>query len=285
MSKVRDTGLVKSFYESGEIGSKTAYVEGKRHGTREVFYESGEIESKTAYVEGKRHGTREEFYESGGIWYRTEYVKGERHGTCEEFHKSGGIRIRTEYVEGKKNGTYEWFHESGGIRIRTEYVEGKRHGPHKEYNPKGDLVLDIVLETGRQINIKDSLNVVNLDKIIGFLDKLPTEKFDFNEARSKCGSLAYAMGWFPSIFPEVEYTSPYFRLNGMDDLKYYEMGSSILNVSKDIVFDLFSPQSKTSKLFPTLPVYGSEATPKEVSAKLKAFKELVMDETGTQLPI
>ena len=54
------------------------------------------------------------------------------------------------------------------------------------------------------------------------------------------------------------------------------MGSCILNVSEAIVFDLFSPQSEISELFPTLPVCGSEATPKEVSAKLKAFKELVM---------
>ena len=269
-------GTCEVFYKNGGIRIRTKYVEGKWHGTREEFYESGGIEIRTEYVKGEKHGTYETFYESGGIRGRTEYVKGERHGTREEFYESGGIRIRTEYVEGKKNGTYEWFHESGGIRIRTEYVEGKRHGPQKEYNPKGDLVLDIVFETGRQINIKDSLNVVNLDKIIGFLDKLPTEKFDFNEVRSECGSIACAVGWFPSIFPEVEYTSPYFRLNGMDDLIYYEMGSSILNVSKDIAFDLFSPQSKTSKLFPTLPVCGNNATPKEVSAKLKAFKELVM---------
>ena len=77
--------------------------------------------------------------------------------------------------------------------------------PHKEYSPKGDLILDIALEDGIQISIKDSLNVVSLDKIIDFLDKLPTEKFDFlNEVRSECGSVACAVGWFPNIFPEVE---------------------------------------------------------------------------------
>ena len=257
-------------------GTKTLWEryktkDGKKHGTREVFYESGEIESRIEYVEGERHGTHEEFCESGGVRDRMEFVEGKMHGTSEEFYESGGIRLRAEYVEGKKNGTSEWFHESGEIDFRDEYVEGKTCVPHKEYNLRGDLVLDIVLEDGMQIDIKDSLNVVNLDKIIDFLDKLPTEKFDFSIMRSAC-----VVELFPSIFTEVEYTNYLFRLNGMDNLTYFEVASLILNVSKAIAFDLFTPRDEISELFPTLPVCGREATPKEVSAKLKAFKELVM---------
>ena len=269
-------GTDEEFYQNGKIMYRIEYVEGKRHGTNGEFYRSGGIAFRTEYVEDKLHGTREEFYESGEIGSRTEYVEGEKHGTREEFYASGGIEFRTEYVEDKLHGTHEEFYESGGINFRTEYVEGKRHGPHRRYTLKGDLVLDIVLEDGRQINIKDSLNVVNLDKIIDFLDELPTEKFDFAEVRSECGSKACVVGWFPNIFPEVEYTSPYFRLNSMGGLKYNEVASFILNVSKDIARDLFSPLGESSELFPTLPVCGSEATPEEVSAMLKAFKELVM---------
>ena len=227
---------------------------------------------------GKKHGTEEWFYESGEIESRAEYVEGKRHGTYEWFYKSGEIMSRTEYVEDRTHGTSEVFYRSGGIRIRTEYVEGKRHGPHKELNPKGDLILDIMLEDGMQVNIKDSLNVVNLDKITDFLDELPTEKFDFSEVRSECGSKACAVGWFPSIFPEVKHADHGFRLNEMDTLEYGGVASFILNVSEDIAFDLFSPQRKFSKLFPTLPTCRSEATPKEVSARLKAFKKLVMAE-------
>ena len=274
----RRHGTYEQFHESGGIESRIEYVEGKMHGTSEWFHKSGELEYRTEYIEDRRHGTDEEFHESGGIESRTEYAEGKMHGTDEEFYKSGGIESRTEYVEDLRHGTWKWFYESGGIRIRTEYVEGESHGPHKEYNLKGDLVLDIVLENTKQINIKDSLNVVNLDKITDFLDKLPTEKFDFNEVRSECGSKACVVGWFPSIFPEVEYRGNRFKLNMMDGLNYIKAASYMLNVSEKIARDLFSPQDEISKLFPTLPICGDDATLKEVSTRLKAFKELVMAE-------
>ena len=262
-------------------GTKTLWEryeikDGKVHGTKEWFYESGAIRHRSEYVEGKRHGIYEWFYSSGAIMVRAGYVDGKRHETYEKFYESGEIECRTGYVEDRTHGTSEGFYKRGEIMSRTEHVDGKLNGPHKKYNPKGDLILDIVYEDGRQINIKDSLNVVNLDKIIDFLDELPTEKFYFAEIRSECGSTACAVGWFPNIFPEVEYTSPYFRLNSMGGLKYEEVASFILNVSEDIAKDLFSPRKEISELFPTLPICGDDATPKEVSAKLKAFKELVM---------
>ena len=133
-----------------------------------------------------------------------------------------------------------------------------------------------MLEDDRQISIKDSLNVMNLDKITDFLDKLPTEKFDFSRVRS--GSAASVIGWFPSIFPEVEDTGVGFRLNSMDGLEYIEVASYMLNVSEDIATTLFCPLNEINELFPTLPVCGDKATPKEVSTMLKAFKELVMVE-------
>ena len=34
---------------------------------------------------------------------------------------------------------------------------------------------------------------MNLDKIIDFLDKLPTEKFDFSLVRSQCESIVQAL--------------------------------------------------------------------------------------------
>ena len=274
---MEETKVVEKYFPGTKtLRERYETRDGYKHGTYEWFYKSGEIRVRTEYDEDEKYGTDEEFYESGGIRTRAEYVEGKIYGPCEWFYKSGEIMSRTEYVEGEKHGTYEVFYRSGGIMSRTEYDGDERHGPRKVYNPKGDLVLDIIFEDGIQINIKDYLNVVNLDKIIDFLDKLPTEKFDFSLVRSECGSTACVVGWFPSIFPEVEYTSPYFRLNGMDDLTYGDVASYILNVSEDIVFDLFSPQSEISELFPTLPVCGSEATLEEVSAKLKAFKELVM---------
>ena len=252
--------------------------DGKKHGTDEMFYGSGAIRHRSEYVEGKRHGIYEWFYSSGAIMVRAGYVDGKRHETYEKFYESGGIQCRTEYVEDRTHGTSEGFYKSGEIMSRTEHVDGRLNGPHKKYNPKGDLVLDIMLENTKQINIKDSLNVVNLDKITDFLDKLPTEKFDFNEVRSECGSIACAVGWFPNIFPEVEYTDVDFRLNSTDGLEYIEVASYMLNVSEDIARDLFIPRKEISELFPTLPICGDDATPKEVSTMLKAFKELVTAE-------
>ena len=210
------------------------------------------------------------------ILERCETRSGKRHGTFEQFYKSGRIESRAEYVDGKEHGTSEWFYESGKICFRTEYVDGKEHGLHKRYNLKGDLVLDIMFEDGVQINIKDSLNVVNLDKLTGFLDTLPPEEFNSKEPRSAC-----VVEWFPRIFSEVEYSElreGFFKSNGVDMLDYDDVTSFMLNVSYGVVAGLLNPQNGIHNLFPTLPVCGEKATPKEVSARLKAFKKLVMTE-------
>ena len=270
-------GIVEEYYPDTQVIRERYETKGgKMHGTCEWFHENGGIKGRTEYVEGVEHGVEEWFHENGEISIRTEYVDDKENKAYEEFYENGESQHRIEFVEDEKHGVEEWFHENGEISIRTEYVEGEQCGPHKEFNPKGDLILDIMLEDGMQVNIKDSLNAVNLDKIIDFLDKLPTEKFDFAEIRSECGSKACVVGWFPNIFPEVEYRGNRFKLNMMDDLSYEKVASYMLNVSEDTALDLFSPRGEINELFPTLPICGDDATPKEVSTMLKAFKEIVM---------
>ena len=57
----------------------------------------------------------------------------------------------------------------------------------------------------------------------------------------------------------------------MEGLDFAETASYMLNMSYNIAFDLFGPQRKISKLFPTLLICGYDATPKEVATMLKAI--------------
>ena len=71
-------GIVEEYFPGTKtLRERCETKDGRRHqGTRELFYESGEIGIRTRYVDGKRHGTYELFYESGKIGIRTRYVDG-----------------------------------------------------------------------------------------------------------------------------------------------------------------------------------------------------------------
>ena len=277
MLKIRNTGLVNGFTKVVRLCLESRLLKIGDTGLVNGFTKVVRLRLEPSMLKVRCTGLMNSLTKVVRLILEPSMLKIRNTGLLNRFTKdiTGGIWSRTEYVEDRKHGTSERFYESGGIRTRTEYVEDRKCGPHKMYSPKGDLILDIALEDGVQISIKDSLNVVNLDKVTDFLDKLPPEKFDFAEIRSECGSKACVVGWFPNIFPEVEYTKGRFRLSSMDGLEHIKVASYMLNVSEKIARDLFSPQDEISKLFPTLPVCGGEATPKEVSAKLKAFKELV----------
>jgi hypothetical protein len=131
-------------------------------------------------------------------------------------------------------------------------------------------------------------------KMADFLDKLPSEKFDFTIAYGKetpslikgCGSAGCIIGWTPRVFPRlVKYNpiatwqlhrvDPYFKIGDESKLTYPEVGEAVFGLSIDDAYKLFTPGIQCCLDLKDL---GYNATPKQAAKLLRSYVKKYMDE-------
>jgi antitoxin component YwqK of YwqJK toxin-antitoxin module len=81
-------GLVKYFYENGQIFQKVYYNEGKPEGKFSEFYDTGELKRTGKYQNGLREGSWKVYYKSGKIQQKGKYKEGEKRGIWKTFYKN-----------------------------------------------------------------------------------------------------------------------------------------------------------------------------------------------------
>ena len=116
-----------------------------------------------------------------------------------------------------------------------------------------------------------------LEKLIGFLEVLPRNRFDFAVVRRErqCGTVACALGWTPKVFPNlVKWGS------GEDELRYRGhkctwavIAEELFGLGRLTSVGLFSAHSQcyVSQRLRTM-TYA--ATPKQVARMLRQFLKL-----------
>jgi hypothetical protein len=131
-------------------------------------------------------------------------------------------------------------------------------------------------------------------KMADFLDKLPSEKFDFTIAYGKetpslikgCGSAGCIIGWTPRVFPRlVKYNpiatwqlhrvDPYFKIGDESKLSYREVGEAVFGLSADHAFNLFTPGTQCYFYLKNL---DHDATPKQAAKLLRNYVKKYMSE-------
>ena len=126
--------------------------------------------------------------------------------------------------------------------------------------------------------ILKSTNLINLEKMIDFLEKLPESRFDFNQVR--CGTLACVVGYFPEIFPgEVSLCSTSFFIKGSEDKPFYfsQVAGKMLNLPDSFASRLLSPVSRDYTISDEIPTCGTQASPLEVASMLKVVRDIVVE--------
>lgn len=76
IKKSKDSFLIKSYYESGQLHLIVNYVSGKKNGTAKVYYENGTLAGVATYVNGAIDGRYEEYYKNSKIHYQKNFVEG-----------------------------------------------------------------------------------------------------------------------------------------------------------------------------------------------------------------
>ena len=95
-------GLVKWYFENGNIYQEANYSNGVLNGKRKVYYENGKIENTRNYRDGDLNGSWVVYYKNGQISEKGNYEKNLREGVWETFYTNGKSKEKGKYIFDKK---------------------------------------------------------------------------------------------------------------------------------------------------------------------------------------
>jgi hypothetical protein len=87
---VRD-GLMKTFYETGEVRTTFWYEKGLKQDSARWYYKTGELFRTTPYKNDTVDGIQKQFYRTGAVRARIGYSKGMRTPFIQEYHSNGKL--------------------------------------------------------------------------------------------------------------------------------------------------------------------------------------------------
>jgi hypothetical protein len=114
-------GLVKYYYENGDIKNEVEYSYGKREGWRK-FYEPGKVlKSRIHFKDGIRDGQSYRYYDNNKLESFSYWMKGEQYGSIYFYYPSGQIeKYRCNDFFGNVVYVIQW--DEKGSKTREEGV-------------------------------------------------------------------------------------------------------------------------------------------------------------------
>jgi antitoxin component YwqK of YwqJK toxin-antitoxin module len=102
---VDETGDIQGEYivkkQSGEIISKTNYLNGLLHGEYRTWYDNGQLECHCYCFRNKIEGEYISWYDNGKIMEQTLYQNGVKNGLCKRYDKKGKLVMSRVYINGE----------------------------------------------------------------------------------------------------------------------------------------------------------------------------------------
>ncbi len=110
-------GVVKWYYENGNVFQQVNYKNGILFGDRKVYFENGKLKNETAYKNGKMDGGWKEYFENGKMKENGSYEKGEKEGLWKIYYENGKIKEEGEYVFDRKVDVWKVHYHDGTMEI------------------------------------------------------------------------------------------------------------------------------------------------------------------------
>ena len=89
------------YYDNGQKKSEYNYVKNKRYGDCATWFDSGQIASKSSYDANGKTGKWIEWFKDGGTDNEEHFLNDLKHGECTYYHYSGKISAIEYYTNGK----------------------------------------------------------------------------------------------------------------------------------------------------------------------------------------
>jgi antitoxin component YwqK of YwqJK toxin-antitoxin module len=97
------------FADGKRVFSEENYVDGVLHGVVKNYYDNGNLTEETYYKDGKKHGTSKIYTESGILIEDVNYENGKLNGLAKYFDIKGVIKEKGMYADGERKGKWEFY--------------------------------------------------------------------------------------------------------------------------------------------------------------------------------
>jgi len=96
------TGIIKSYYENGNLESEGNFKDGKLNGLSKLYYENGNLKSEANFKDDKLEGLSKEYYENGNISTEANFKDDKLEGLLKLYYENGYLIAQYYYKDGKK---------------------------------------------------------------------------------------------------------------------------------------------------------------------------------------
>ena len=135
----KDNKLDLETYTSRGYKVKQALYDqkGNSYGTQTTFYSSGSISSKVAYLDGVMNGLSVTFYPNGNIHTEINMAQGGKNGLSKEYYQHGQLQSTGWYIDDVLQGDWFFYDEQGRLISKAYYRNGDLWGYREEFWPNG----------------------------------------------------------------------------------------------------------------------------------------------------
>lgn len=163
MSKIHwfiKNGVVKEFYDNGQLMHEAFYINDKIEGEANWWHPNGRLSSTKFYRNGLRVGVWKDWSDSGKLLYVQPFNdSGVYDGHLVSYFISGKVRWEQWIKNGRSQDGYSYiaWHENGVKAAELKYLNGTKI-EHKNYDAKGKLVHHEEFDSEKRIWINKLLN-------------------------------------------------------------------------------------------------------------------------------
>ena len=138
-AKKKYTGVVKHYWENGNLKASINYVDGKREGINKNYSRTGKLISVVPFSNNMINGESKQYYPDGKIHSIITYINNVKNGNEEWYYENGELYQKSNYIYGKLDGEQLKYHKNGKLMCEAVFKGGKPGTGLKEYNPNGTL--------------------------------------------------------------------------------------------------------------------------------------------------
>jgi antitoxin component YwqK of YwqJK toxin-antitoxin module len=130
-------GLMKGFFENGELKEMAHFKDGKIHGFAKFYFENGKLKTEYNFKDDKIHGLFKRYYENGKLEIENNFKDGKAHGSYRVYYENGQQSVEAYNKDDKMHGLFKGYYESGKLKAQGKNKDGKKNGLWKYYNEDG----------------------------------------------------------------------------------------------------------------------------------------------------
>lgn len=116
-------GLLKIYFEHGELKTEVHYKDGWSEGIEKKFYPTGLLASAVPFIHGIENGVAKKYYETGGLRFVTLFEDGLKEGLSKEYYPEGHIKSEILFKKGEAIEGYKYLENGTKKSVPKELLK------------------------------------------------------------------------------------------------------------------------------------------------------------------